>query len=630
MPDRPHPAPPPASRHRGTRRRTARAACLALLVFTLLGPGLLFAQARSRIAGNQAPEDPPTPQAPDTPPSPTSPRRSSPGEGAGLLTPLPEAGAPGVLAAELAAFAAQLDLGRFRTLAVFDGGRAKIVDTLAREVLERIHGRPVWRDPETGIAFDPVFTYLDLLTRPGAYVEQPLIHVEVLPLRRRLVRALVEAPGERPSWLTRGRLTPRMLARPAARRILNAADADLRLADGRKQVVRAALAFHRIGARLLMVSPAPGREQWHHPMALGEDPGPAVADPEAGRAVLERFRELGRAWRARDAEAAQAALDALAGRLPALAPQTYPPAWRRHLERFYNASHRFTFGYLAYGLATLALLVAFQVRRRWLTALGAALLALGVLTHTLAIATRMILADRGWLPLHNQYESYIALSWFAVLTGVALMVARRQWLFGAAAAALGTGALLVADLAPIPSAGIGRVAGILATSNVLKVHVTTILAAYGLIGLGFFVSLFYLLVHYSRSPQTAELAAAGLSPAPAPAEPNRAPPTGRAALLQDLDRAQMTVLQLAFWILGVGILLGAYWADHAWGRWWGWDPKETWALITWMVYLAVIHLRLTVRRRGLVTAWLSILGFCLMLWTYWGVNLVLSGLHSYA
>ena len=70
--------------------------------------------------------------------------------------------------------------------------------------------------------------------------------------------------------------------------------------------------------------------------------------------------------------------------------------------------------------------------------------------------------------------------------------------------------------------------------------------------------------------------------------------------------------------------------DSAWGRWWAWDPKETWALITWIVYLIAIHVRLGVRDRGLVTAWLSFTGFIVMLWTYWGVNLLLAGLHSYA
>jgi ABC-type transport system involved in cytochrome c biogenesis permease subunit len=126
--------------------------------------------------------------------------------------------------------------------------------------------------------------------------------------------------------------------------------------------------------------------------------------------------------------------------------------------------------------------------------------------------------------------------------------------------------------------------------------------------------------------------AGGATGAAEDGETNASPtaPPGRQSLLNDLDHAQMVVLQLAFWSLGVGTLLGAYWADHAWGRFWAWDPKETWALITWIIYLIVIHVRLGVKRRGLVTAWLSVLGFISMLWCYWGVNLLLAGLHSYA
>ena len=99
---------------------------------------------------------------------------------------------------------------------------------------------------------------------------------------------------------------------------------------------------------------------------------------------------------------------------------------------------------------------------------------------------------------------------------------------------------------------------------------------------------------------------------------------------KDLDTAQMIILQLAFWTLGVGILLGAWWADHSWGRWWAFDPKETWALITWIVYLIVIHVRFGAKDKALVTAWLSVAGFVVMLWTYFGVNLLLPGLHAYA
>jgi cytochrome c-type biogenesis protein CcsB len=285
------------------------------------------------------------------------------------------------------------------------------------------------------------------------------------------------------------------------------------------------------------------------------------------------------------------------------------------------------------------------------------MLSVGLLSHTASIFVRMVLSGRNWLPIHNQYESYIAIAWFAVLLGFVVMLARRQWIFGAAAAAVGFVTMLVANTMPIPSSEIAPVAGILATSSILKFHVTITLASYGLITLGFVMSLLYLATYYTRGGPAMQLAAAGLnlesaespqlataggaigggSSGSSPSDAHSADASEASAfnvgphrLLLDLDRAQMVILQLAFWLLGVGILLGAYWADHAWGRWWAWDPKETWALITWIVYLIVIHVRIESRNRGLLTAWLSVLGFFVMLWCYWGVNLLLAGLHSYA
>ncbi|MBL4701464.1 MAG: cytochrome c biogenesis protein CcsA, partial [Phycisphaeraceae bacterium] len=235
-------------------------------------------------------------------------------------------------------------------------------------------------------------------------------------------------------------------------------------------------------------------------------------------------------------------------------------------------------------------------------------------------------AVRGYIsgrwPIHNQYESFIALSWFACLAGIALMYFRRQWMFGAAAAALGTCALLFANTVAIPSNDVAQVSGILATSRILYVHVNMVIAAYALIALGFFIALFYLGIYYFKTDATLRMVSTGLGKMDQPPSPQ--------ALLHDLDKAHMVILQLAFWLLGVGILLGSYWADHAWGRWWAWDPKETWALITWIIYLIVIHLRFGVRKPQLVTAWLSVIGFFVMLWTHWGVNLLLAGLHSYA
>ena len=96
------------------------------------------------------------------------------------------------------------------------------------------------------------------------------------------------------------------------------------------------------------------------------------------------------------------------------------------------------------------------------------------------------------------------------------------------------------------------------------------------------------------------------------------------------DRIMYTSIAIGYPIFTAGALIfGAIWAEVAWGRWWGWDPKETWALITWLVYTAYLHTRLVRRLRGKVSAVLAIVGFAFTVFTFFGVNFLLSGLHSY-
>ncbi|MCC6157091.1 MAG: cytochrome c biogenesis protein CcsA [Deltaproteobacteria bacterium] len=97
-----------------------------------------------------------------------------------------------------------------------------------------------------------------------------------------------------------------------------------------------------------------------------------------------------------------------------------------------------------------------------------------------------------------------------------------------------------------------------------------------------------------------------------------------------LDNLTYKSIVVAFPILTFMLLSGAIWANQAWGRFWGWDPKETAALATWFVYLIYLHTRITRGWKGRKTAYIAVLGFASVLFTYLGVNLVISGLHSYA
>lgn len=532
------------------------------------------------------------------------------------------------------AFAASVDLAPLRDLAVFHNGRVKILDTLARETIQDILGRRDFVDfkiLEDGKLdkkhYDPLFTFIDLVIDPAYYLERPLIHVEYLPLREAFLEAMYTDKDEIEWWKRLGRLKPGELM--LAWRTINPRlpqDAPTQRALG--QVNEAFSLYHESWRNLLMVAPKGTELQWHH-----------LSEEVDGSPVANAAAALGRAWRAGDGPKASEAIRTLATELPKINPENYP-AGRRALEATYNRVNAFEWGYWLYAFALLLLLLAFGTGRKWLAFAGIATLIGAVGMHGFGFIARCIIAER--FAIQNQFESMTGLSLFAALVGMVIMIIRKQWLFGAAAAGVGFMVLLTATQTGIPGVSVEREAAILNTSVLLKYHVTTVLVSYGLIALGFMVSLFYLGTHYAARLKTGisgsgtpALAIGQIGPmGSVSAEAlglDDEQPAGTARVLSDLDKAQMIILQLAFWTLGVGILLGAWWADHSWGRWWAFDPKELWALVTWIVYLIVIHLRFTgMKNRGLVTAWMSVLGFVVMLWTYFGVNLLLPGLHAYA
>jgi cytochrome c-type biogenesis protein CcsB len=98
----------------------------------------------------------------------------------------------------------------------------------------------------------------------------------------------------------------------------------------------------------------------------------------------------------------------------------------------------------------------------------------------------------------------------------------------------------------------------------------------------------------------------------------------------DLDRVTYKIICIAFPLLTLMIAAGAYWANQTWGSYWSWDPKETWAAITWLVYAGYLHMRITRGWRGRRAAWFAILGFAVVIFTFFGVTYLLPGLHAYA
>jgi cytochrome c-type biogenesis protein CcsB len=549
------------------------------------------------------------------------------GTGSELVNPFGEPAHAGFATpAQKLEFARSLDLEPLRDLAVSHSGRVKILDTLARETVREITGKSRYPDPvETpgGVElekYDPLFTLFDLIIDQGYYMDRPLIHVDYLPLRERILEIVYpqDAPlRERYKKLTR--LTPEDVSL-GGQRILASGEIEGQMSMGLQRVSARLGMWGSSMRNLMLIAPEDAHAKYHHLSEL---------DPSHPARVAAL--ELGRAWRALDADAANSAIRTLAEELPKINAERYPTL-RRSLELTYNKANAFEWGMWLYFLALLSLVLAFATGRRWLVYLGTGTLLLAIGIHFTGFVLRCIIAER--FAIQNQFESMTGLSLFATLVGLGVMTLKRQWLFGAAAAGVGFLVLITATQTGIPGVNVQKEAAILNTSVLLKYHVTTVLVSYGLISLGFIISLFYLGTYYAGKLKAR--AEAGSEPGAESIAANalgldESVNVGRQRVLADLDRALMTILQLAFWTLAVGIMLGAWWADHSWGRWWAFDPKETWALATWIIYLIVIHVRqVATKNRQLVTAWLSVLGFIVMLWTYFGVNLLLPGLHAYA
>jgi cytochrome c-type biogenesis protein CcsB len=173
----------------------------------------------------------------------------------------------------------------------------------------------------------------------------------------------------------------------------------------------------------------------------------------------------------------------------------------------------------------------------------------------------------------------------------------------------------------------------LQANRILGMHVTMMVMSYSALSISFGAAVLYLIQSTGTSTEPVPEALEGRGAVVSPASATSPRVRRRFASLPDTE----TLGEMAYWsvlvgfpILTLGIALGAYWANSAWGRYWGWDPKETSALLTWFVYAGYLHARGLRGWEGKRAAWLLVGAFGAVMFTYFAVNFVFSGLHSYA
>ncbi|MBR6039263.1 MAG: c-type cytochrome biogenesis protein CcsB [Clostridia bacterium] len=237
-----------------------------------------------------------------------------------------------------------------------------------------------------------------------------------------------------------------------------------------------------------------------------------------------------------------------------------------------------------------------------------------LLVHTAAIILRGVAMGR--LPMANLYEFSTAFAWALALVSLVFILKFNFPVLGAFSSpvtlllAVYAGMQKLNELRVIEANGVDSIRNLMPAlrSSWLGIHVSTVIVAYGAFGVSFVLSIIFLLRDRMKEN--------GFWDTHIPKK-------------EKLDTISYRCVSLGMMFLTVTIFIGGIWAENAWGSYWTWDPKETWALVTWMIYLVYLHLRIRRGWNGKTAAIFGVVGFVCVLFTYIGVNTLLPGLHSY-
>ena len=491
-----------------------------------------------------------------------------------------------------------VDFKQWGLVAIQDSGRRKPLDTFARETLIRLTGRSTYTD-KTGRKWQPNDIVLSAQLETHDWKNEPMVLVSSGKLKEQLG---LDKTQRRFSFA-------QLVGSTELQRIANEARARKRAEQTLDRIQQEALGVsdrlvlfsNVVDGSALLVIPAPRNETdaWVQPSEFARYYSDAQFAP-----AQTQLQALVNAYAQGDGFSFSRAAHQLRENLRALSPSIYPQDRQLRLEYFYNHFEGFYRAIWCYGIALVILIAAYLRKRgRALQSLGVAIALLGLAFQASGILMRCMIAGRP--PVTNMYESIIWVSFAVSLFGMIFFARYRAPVYLLAALPVTLIALLLVHQMPIamPSS-IDPLVPVLRDNFWLTIHVLTITLSYAAFALAMGFG-HILLWRYARNPATAS--------ADAP-----------------MHFWLYRVLQLGVLLLAAGTILGGVWANYSWGRFWGWDPKETWALIALLCYILTLHGRLAGwwTEFGLVVA--SVVCFLAVLMAWYGVNFVLGkGLHSY-
>ncbi len=518
----------------------------------------------------------------------------------------------------------ELDFSVLEMLAIQEGGRKKPLQTYANERVEQLVGLPLFssapylKDKETGQKLPAMDVFLSIWFHTRDWSRTPVILVAYGPL----IDALGLPRGEKQYSLSEIQKNGALdkLCRSAMEKRHADRERDLSSLEQEAEIVQKrteTLSEINAGFESLNLIPHPSDASgtWIS-LAKLADSADAASVPkyytkEQTEKVKAAFSELLKSYRMRDPGLFDTASQSLRSTLINLSPSVYPSHDALDREISYNKMRPFRSAWLLYLVATIAGALCFRVKNKFVYGGIFSVYMLGLAYHVYGFVLRCLIAGRP--PVSNMYESVVWVGFGAVFFSMIFELIYRKRYFMLCGAIAGFLCLVLMDMLPVITGnsdvpGFGQeikpLVPVLRNNFWLTVHVLTITLSYAAFMLTCVLGHVTLWQHL-RNP-------------------------GARDTHRELHQYVYRAMQVGVLLIACGTILGGVWAYYSWGRFWGWDPKETWAFITLLCYLVVLHGRFTGLWGNFGLSFGAVLCFNSVVMAWYGVNFVLgTGLHSY-
>ncbi len=490
------------------------------------------------------------------------------------------------------------DFGRL--LVQSHDGRLKPINTLSSEILRKL----ARKNKMFGMNSDQVL--LGMLSDPLAWQQMPVIKVKnkeiqkILGVDEKYASYLDLINMEKGSYKLSDYVSKAYARKPAQRDMF---DKDLIKIDERLNI--SYLVFTGEFLKILP-NPTDSHAPWFSPASHMH--GLSAEDSSFVSAIIPNFLN---SVKEGDLGMAKQLLSGIAAYQKQYGSDILPPESKTNMEITYNRMMIFDNLGKLYGLLGLIMIILVFIdlfrnskTLRLIIKGMVVLVIIGFVLQTAGLGIRWYIS--GHAPWSDGYESLIYIAWVTLLAG--LIFSRRSNMTIAATTILTSIILMVAHLSWMDPE-ITNLVPVL-KSYWLTIHVSIITASYGFLALGMLLGFFNLLLMILKTSKNAEMLELRIN---------------------NLTAINERALTIGLYMLTIGTFLGGVWANESWGRYWGWDPKETWALVSVLVYSFILHMRFIPGLKGnYVLNFASLIGYFSILMTYFGVNYYLSGLHSYA